>query len=102
MSSRLRGHRLIDEVQKQQIPSWYFACTLQMTRLAFHITNPLCQIPEQLENRALPISSQGERYFLPRNLATASGVTGVNRFTRLPSGSWKSTERFPQGIVVGS
>jgi hypothetical protein len=31
----------------------------------------------------------------------ASSVTGVKRWTRLPSGSRKRMERLPQGIVVG-
>jgi len=29
-------------------------------------------------------------------------VTGVKKLTRLPSGSRKSSDRFPHGIVVGS
>jgi hypothetical protein len=36
------------------------------------------------------------------NFSMASGVTGVNRLTRLPSGSRNSSDRLPQGIVVGS
>ncbi len=36
------------------------------------------------------------------NLARASSVTGVNRLTRLPSGSRNSSARLPQGIVVGA
>ena len=36
------------------------------------------------------------------NFSMASGVTGVKKLTRLPSGSRKSSVRLPQGIVVGS
>lgn len=32
----------------------------------------------------------------------AAGVTGVKKLTRLPSGSRNSSDRLPQGIVVGS
>lgn len=35
------------------------------------------------------------------NFATAAAVTGVKTLTRLPSGSRKSSDRLPQGIVVG-
>ncbi|CAM5707775.1 hypothetical protein SCANM124S_00462 [Streptomyces canus] len=35
------------------------------------------------------------------NLAMAAGVTGVKKLTRLPSGSRNSSDRLPQGIVVG-
>ena len=35
-------------------------------------------------------------------MARASGLTGVNKLTRLPSGSWNIRERLPHGIVVGS
>src|ERR1700712_1422194 len=34
--------------------------------------------------------------------ATASGVAGVKKLIRLPSGSRKSRERLPHGIVVGA
>ena len=37
-----------------------------------------------------------------RELPTASGVTGVKKLTRLPSGSRNSSDRLPHGIVVGS
>ena len=36
------------------------------------------------------------------NFSTAAGVSGVKRLTRLPSGSRKSSERLPQGMVVGA
>jgi transposase len=36
------------------------------------------------------------------NLSMAAGVTGVKKLTRLPSGSRNSSDRLPQGIVVGS
>jgi hypothetical protein len=36
------------------------------------------------------------------NFSLASGVTGVKRFTKLPSGSRKSSERLPHGMVVGA
>jgi hypothetical protein len=35
-------------------------------------------------------------------LLIASGLTGVKKLTRLPSGSRNSSERFPHGWVVGS
>lgn len=35
------------------------------------------------------------------NFSMAAGVTGVKKLTRLPSGSRKSSDRLPQGIVVG-
>lgn len=35
------------------------------------------------------------------NFLIAFGVTGVKRLIRLPSGSRKSKEQLPQGIVVG-
>lgn len=35
------------------------------------------------------------------NFSMAAGVTGVKKLTRLPSGSRNSSERLPQGIVVG-
>src|SRR6185312_3365795 len=38
----------------------------------------------------------------PRNFAIACSVTGVKRFTRLPSGSRRRSERFPHGMVVGA
>lgn len=40
-------------------------------------------------------------YFLPSNFFLASGVTGVNKLTRLPSGSRNKRDLLPQGIVVG-
>ncbi len=36
------------------------------------------------------------------NFLTASGLTGVKKLTKLPSGSRNKSERLPQGIVVGS
>src|SRR3954447_23540700 len=36
------------------------------------------------------------------NFSMAAGVTGVKKLTRLPSGSRNSSDRLPQGIVVGS
>jgi hypothetical protein len=36
------------------------------------------------------------------NFSIAAGVTGVKKLTRLPSGSRNSSDRLPQGIVVGS
>lgn len=35
------------------------------------------------------------------NFSMAAGVTGVKKLTRLPSGSRNSSDRLPQGIVVG-
>jgi hypothetical protein len=40
--------------------------------------------------------------FQPLNFLMASSVTGVKRFTRLPSGSRNRIERLPHGIVVGA
>jgi hypothetical protein len=37
----------------------------------------------------------------PLNFLIASSVTGVKKFTRLPSGSRKRMDRLPHGIVVG-
>jgi len=43
----------------------------------------------------------GSGYFFPLNFANASGVTGVKKFTRLPSGLRNKNDLLTQGIVVG-
>lgn len=40
-------------------------------------------------------------YFLLSNFFIACSVTGVNKFTKFPSGSRNKSDLFPQGIVVG-
>ncbi len=51
-----------------------------------------------LPDRPMPDPTWRQRV----NFSMASGVTGVKKLTRLPSGSRNSRDRLPQGIVVGS
>src|SRR4051794_13302281 len=48
------------------------------------------------------LSVSGRVWRQRANFAMAAGVTGVKKLTRLPSGSRNSSDRLPQGIVVGS
>lgn len=79
------------------------------SRALFRLSSP-CIWPAQAEDGKGSLGAPGSRssrvsgcvWRQRANFSMAAGVTGVKKLTRLPSGSRNSSDRLPQGIVVGS